>query len=194
VTLPSHDALAMLELDSVARGYRTLDAMVKRSPVQVLEANLVEPGRFLILFAGGVAEVEEAWSEGLEVGGECLQDKMMLPYAHTAILPGLAGALDVDDPDTVGVVESRTVASVLLACDRALKDAEVALAGLRITPSLGGRGYYVVHGIQHDVEAALAASREVLEGRGALHKLEIIPRPHPDFLAYLLRPAPFRIG
>jgi len=194
VALPDHDALALIELDSVALGYRALDAMVKRSPITVLEANLIEPGRFLILFAGGVAEVDEGYEEAQEVGGENIVDKLLLPFAHKAILPGLAGALHTDDPDTIGVIESRTVASTLMACDRALKDADVTLAGLRITPGLGGRGYFVVHGVQHDVEAAIEISREVLEPRAAVHRLEMIPRPHPDFLAHLLRPAPFRIG
>lgn len=191
---PAHDALALLELDSVARAYRALDAMVKRSPVSVLEANLVEPGHFLILFAGGVAEVEEAYDEGCRIGGEALLDRLMLPFAHRDILPGLTGRLDTEDPDTVGVIEGRSVASTLLACDRALKDAEVALAGLRITPSLGGRGYFVVHGLQHDVEVAAALGREILDAREALHRVAIIPRPHPEFLAHLLRPAPFALG
>ena len=57
------DALAHLELDGVATGLRALDTLVKRAPVDVLEANLVEPGKYLILLAGGVAEVEECVSE-----------------------------------------------------------------------------------------------------------------------------------
>lgn len=191
--LPAHDALALVELDSVARGYRALDAMVKKSPVDVIEANLVEPGRFLILFAGGVAEVEESFEEALFVGDEAVVDRLMLPFAHPDILPGLAGRLDTTEPDTVAVIESRTVASTLMACDRALKDAQVALAGLRITPALGGRGYFVVHGVQHDVEAAVEVGRATLEAREALHRVEIIPRPHPEFLAHLLRPAAFSL-
>jgi len=190
----AHDALAMVELDSIALGYRALDAMVKRSPIAVIEANLVEPGRYLILFAGGVAEVEEGYDEALHIGDSSVVDKLMLPFAHPELLPGLAGALHVEDPDTIGVIESRTVASTLMACDRALKNADVTLAGLRITPGLGGRGYFVVHGVQHDVEAAIEVSREILAEREALHRLELIARPHPDFLAHLLRPAPFRVG
>jgi len=191
--LLDHDALALIELDSVARGLRSLDAMVKRSPVHVLEANLVEPGKYLILFAGGVAEVEEAYAEGVEVGCDAVVDELMLPFVHRDLLPGLAGRLEVDDPDTLAVIESTAVASCLLACDRALKDAAVRLAGLRITPALGGRAYFVVHGVQHDVEAALEVSTGILEARGQLHRIEVIRRPHADFLPHLLRPAPFSI-
>ena len=73
------DALALLELDSVARGLRALDALIKQAPVQMLEANLIEPGRYLILFSGGVAEVEESFRMAREVGNESVVDKMLLP-------------------------------------------------------------------------------------------------------------------
>ncbi len=190
----SSDALALVELDSVARGYRALDAMVKRSPVDLLEANLVEPGKFLILFAGGVAEVEEALDAALAVGDDAVVDKLLLPYVHAAIVPGLRGEQVQVYPDTIGVVEGRTIASVLWACDRALKDADVKLTGLRITPALGGRAYFVVQGLQSDVEASLDAARAKLDASGTLHRIECIPRPHLEFLAVLLRPAPFHLA
>jgi len=189
----SLDALALVELDSVARGYSAVDALVKRSPVEVLEANLVEPGKFLILFVGGVAEVQESYERALEVGDDAVVDKLLLPMVHEAIVPGLRGEQAGDYPDTIGVVEGRTVAATLEACDRALKDADVALTGLRITPGLGGRAFFVVQGLQHDVEASVEAAQARLEASGGLHRIEIIPRPHLEFLAVLLRPAPFHV-
>ena len=69
-------AIALVELNSIARGYRVLDALVKKSPVEILEANLVEPGIFLILFTGGVAEVEEAHTEALAVAAETLREEV----------------------------------------------------------------------------------------------------------------------
>lgn len=38
------ESLALLELDSIARGYRVLDALVKEAPVTVKHANLLSPG------------------------------------------------------------------------------------------------------------------------------------------------------
>lgn len=187
-------ALAMVELDSIARGYRVVDALVKRSPVRLLEANVVEPGKFLVLFSGGVAEVDEAFQAALELGQERILDRLMLPMVHPAIVPALGGAVDSGDPDCLGVVETLTVSSALEACDRALKEAEVALAGLRVVTGLGGKAFFVVHGAQHDVEAALEAARAVLEPREALVELQLIPCPHEDFVDVLLRPAPFRLG
>jgi microcompartment protein CcmL/EutN len=182
-----------LELDSVALGYRVVDAMVKQSPIDILEANLVEPGKFLVLFSGGVAEVQEAWARGREIGGDSVVDQLLLPMVHQAIVPGLQGEQCQGYPDTIGVVEGRSIASLLSACDRSLKNAEVQLTGLRITPALGGRAFFVVQGLQHDVEAALEVAKAPLAAADKLHRIEIIPRPHLEFLAVLLRPAPFRL-
>lgn len=190
------DALAMLEVDSVARGLLCLDALVKRAPVDVLEANLIEPGRFLILFCGGVAEVEEAHAEALARAEDAVVDQLLLPRAHEAVLTGLRGLVRMGGPDeldTLGVVEGRRVASTLEALDRSLKDADVSLAGVRVAGGLGGRAYYVVFGVQHDVEAALEAGAAILTARGTLHRVERIARPHADMVRWLLRPPPFQV-
>lgn len=189
------EALAMIEVDSVARGLRALDALVKQAPVQVLEANLIEPGRFLLLFAGGVAEVQESYGAALLVSCEGTVDKMLLPWAHPALLGGLRGLEDRDgELDTIGVIEGLHVAGTLEACDRSLKEAEVRLAGMRVTGGLAGRAYYVVHGVQHDVEAAIEAGTAVLSARQSLHRTECIARPHAEMLTWLLRQAPFAPG
>jgi microcompartment protein CcmL/EutN len=191
------DALALVEIDSVALGLRAVDALIKRAPVRLMEANLVEPGRFLVLFAGGVAEVEESLAAARAVAGEALLDNLFLPFAHPLILAGLRGRCvqaTADELDTLGVVEGRRIASTLAACDHALKEAAVDLTGLRVVGGLGGRAYFIVHGPQHDVEAALEAAEAVLTAAGQLHSVECIPRPHDEMVGWLLRPAPFHVG
>ncbi len=191
------DALALVAVDSVATGLRALDVLVKRAQVNVLEANLVEPGHFLILFDGGVAEVGEAFSAAIAFGDSAVLGSMMLPFAHPALLKGLRGhevRADADSLDTLGVVEGSGVAAVLEACDRALKQADVVLTGIRVAGALGGRAFFVVHGVQHDVEAAIAEGRAVLSAHEKLYRTECIARPHPEMVQWLLRPAPFRLS
>ncbi len=185
------DALALLELDSIARGYRVLDAMVKESPISVVQANVVEPGKYLILFGGGVAEVDAAWRVGVEVAACALVDKVMLPGVHPRIWTALVGQVERRDADTIGVIEGASVAGVIEAADQSLKMADVALLGLRFAPAMGGKGYYVVDGTQDSVEAAIEVGTHALNARNKLVRAERIARPHPDFLAQILRPAPF---
>jgi microcompartment protein CcmL/EutN len=188
------DALALLELDSVASGLAAVDTLVKRAPVDVLEANLIEPGRFLILFAGGVAEVEESAAAVAEHHSDALQSQMFLPLVHPGLLSGLHGELHTGELDTLGVVEGTDVAGTLQAADRSLKEADVVLAGIRLAIGLGGRAYYVVAGEQNSVEAALEAGQAILTDRGTLYRIECIRRPHAEMVPWLLRPPPFHLG
>lgn len=189
------EALALVELRSLARGLRSLDALVKKAPVEILEANLIEPGRFLILFTGGVAEVGLSLEAALAVADDDVIDQMFLADAHPGLLAGLRGQQDLrpaDEMDCLGVIEGHHVASTLRACDRSLKDAHVSLAGLRVAGALGGKAYYIVFGAQHDVEAALEVATAQLGARRC--RTECIARPHDEMVPWLLRPAPFTVG
>ena len=193
----SLDAVALLELQGVAAGYACLDIMVKHSPVQILEANLIEPGKFLILYAGGVAEVQEAHQRVLEEREEQIICELLLPFAHEAILSGLRDAEKcnkMDDYDCIAVVETKTIAGALLALDRALKDALVSLIGLRVAGALGGKGFFVLEGAQHDIESALETVSRAVSEKGGLFHQEVIARPHPEAVAWMLRKAPFQLG
>ncbi|MSQ01090.1 MAG: BMC domain-containing protein [Myxococcales bacterium] len=185
------DALALLELTSVSRGYRVLDWMVKEAPVTVVEANLVEPGKYLILFGGGVAETQASFDGGVLRAEGVILDRLLLPFAHPRIWACLAGQEDLRNPDCIGIVEGAAVSSVIEAADRSAKEAEVVLAGLRVTGGLGGKAYYVVTGTQNAVEAAVHCGRELLEQRGRLVDTQVIPRAHVEFLPWVLRRTPF---
>ena len=61
------EALALLEVASLARGVVAADAVAKQAQVELLECSPVSPGKYLILFAGGVAEVDESLRAGAAV-------------------------------------------------------------------------------------------------------------------------------
>ncbi len=170
-----------------------LDALVKEAPITVVEGNVVEPGKFLVLFGGGVGEVDAAYRVGLEIAAEDLLDRVMLPLVDPRVWSGLGGVVHVGDPDTIGVIEGSSVAAVIEACDRCLKMADVALCGLRVTPGLGGKAWFVVSGLQHDVDAAIEVGATLLSSRERLVRTERIGRPHPEFVGWILRPAPFAL-
>ena len=139
-----------------------------------------------------LASVEEAWKAAVDRVAGQLVDQLLLPFAHVSLVPALRGdVVKSVEADTVGMVEGLTVCGVVEACDRALKDARVALAGLRVTPGLGGKAYFVVTGVQHDVEAGIEVAEHVLGSR--LHRSEVVCRPTKDFMSHLLAPDEFRM-
>ena len=184
----SGEPLALIELDSIAAGYRCIDLMVKKAPITMIEANLIEPGHFLILFSGDLACVEESYEEAIFHYPEPI-GKTLISTAHEQLMSGLQGQTKTqsEEYDALGVLETSSIADALLCCDRSLKEAYVDLIGIRVHGGLGGRGYFVVSGAQHDVEAAIDAA----EQQAKLYRKECIARPHTEMVEWLFRPLPF---
>jgi microcompartment protein CcmL/EutN len=176
--LPS-EALALIELASIARGHRVADAMLKRAPVGLLRADWVSPGKFLVLVDGGVAAVDEAYRAGLEVAADKVVDRLFLPQAHVSLWLALAGDARSGNVDSLGIVETTTVAATLLGADAAAKAAAVRLIELQLARGIGGKGFFTVTGPLAEVEAALEAAVGILEA-AQLHATEIIAAPHVD--------------
>ena len=106
-------------------------------------------------------------------------DQMFLPRAHDAVFSALSGGHERPAIESLGIVETHTLAGAVLGLDRALKIADVQVVELRLSAGLGGKGYFVVTGSLHDVEAGVEASIEAI-GSEAVY--EIIASPHPDFV------------
>jgi microcompartment protein CcmL/EutN len=157
---PMAPALALLELASIAVGIEAGDAMVKRAPVEVVHAGTVHPGKYLVLVAGAVADVEEALAAGLEVGEGCLVDTVLLPNVHDQVVAALRGTRRAGLGDALGIVETATVAATIEAADAGLKGARVRLLELHLADGLGGKGYLLFDGSVADVEAAVAIAVE----------------------------------
>ncbi|MEM7355394.1 MAG: BMC domain-containing protein [Acidobacteriota bacterium] len=171
-------AIGLLELSSIAVGIRAGDAMVKRSPVEVIYAGTVHPGKYLVLVGGAVAHVEEALPAGREAGAEALIDQIFLPDIDTRVVRALRGQRQGSGDEASGIVETRTVAAILGAADRGVKGAEVELAELRIADDLGGKAYLRFAGVLADVEAAVEAATEGLAD--TLVSRVVIPRLHQE--------------
>jgi microcompartment protein CcmL/EutN len=173
------EALALIELSSIARGHRVADAMLKRAPVGLLRADWVSPGKFLVLVDGDVAAVDEAYRAGLEVAADRVVDRLFLPQAHGSLWSALAGEPSAAAVDSLGIVETTTVAATLLAADAAAKAAAVRLIELQLARGIGGKGFFTVTGPLAEVEAAVEAAVAILEA-AQVHATEIIAAPHVD--------------
>lgn len=180
-------AIGLLELGSVARGVEVADAILWESDIQLLFATHVQPGKYVMLFTGGVQDLSSALNRGAELAGSDLVDQLLIPQVH----PQVEAALRRRDGhiegtiDAVGVVETTTVASAIEAADRALKQATVDLMELRIANGLGGKSYLSITGEVSDVRSSVAAGAGHAEQTGRLARQVVIPRPHPDLVRFL---------
>jgi len=163
------------------------DAAAKRAPIEFLECAPVSPGKYLVLFAGGVAEVDEALRAGVSAAGDSLLDQLYLPHAHLSLLPALrAGAAGLVVPGlSVGLVELHTVAAALRSADAACKAAQVELQLLHAARGIGGKAWFILRGALPDIEAAVLAATEAA-GPGLVAGAEIIAAPHQDLRGHAL--------
>jgi len=173
-------AIALLEFDSIATGIRAGDAMVKRAPITFLRAGTVQKGRYLVLIGGDTASVEESLEAGLMVGGQAVVDKVYLPHVHETVFAAIQGDRQIGEYDTLGVLETATVASVIQAADAAVKGAEVVLLEIRLANGMAGKGLALVTGEVADVEAAVSISTEIIKSQGSWIQSSVIPSLHRE--------------
>ncbi len=182
-------ALALLEFSSVAAGVQAADAMVKRAPLDVVRAGTVQPGRFLVLVGGPVAEVEEALKAGLAAAPDALSDHIFLPGVHQDVVRALGGGRSAErlaaGHDALGIVETRTVPAAIHAADKGVKGAEVALMEVRLADGLGGKGIVFFTGAVSDVEAAVEIADGALQAEQKVRQV-VISQLHTE-LAEVLR-------
>jgi microcompartment protein CcmL/EutN len=172
-------ALALLEFSSIAAGVLAGDAMVKRATLDVVHAGTVQPGRFLVLVGGAVAEVEEALKAGREAAPDALNDHIFLPGVHPDVVQAVAGARSPKADDALGIIETRNVPAAIHAADKGVKGAQVNLLEIRLADGLDGKGLVFFTGIVSDVEAALEiASGAIQPGQKVRHV--VIPQLHSD--------------
>jgi len=178
-------SLALIEVASIARGHRVADAMVKRAPVELLRCDAVSPGKFLVLVAGEVAAVDEAYRAGLEVAGDTTLDRLYLPQAHEQLPGAVRGEARASVAvGALGIVETTTVAATILAADAATKAALVRLIEMQLARGIGGKAYFIVTGTLAEVEAAVEAAVGAVDA-ATLRATEIIAAPHEDLVARL---------
>jgi microcompartment protein CcmL/EutN len=172
--------IGVLEHRSIARGIEVADAILKVAQVEILFSEPVHPGKHVTLFTGEVEDVRSALRLGAEIAGEDLVDETIVPDLHPGVLPAIQGEVPVEPLDALGVVETFTVASTVIAADLASKRSSVRLLRVRLANGLGGKSFFTFTGEVSDVRAATAAGAASAREKGLLVRDVVIPRPHVD--------------
>ena len=136
-----------------------LDALAKEAHVDVLARGTVQPGRYLILFGGGVEATQRSYGKAAAACAQLLVDEVLLPHADERIAPAILFGRPrwptTQPGDTLGVLQAPSGPAMIRSVDAALKGAWVDLVQLRIGDGLGGQAIALLWGETHDVEAAL---------------------------------------
>lgn len=180
------EALGMLELISIAKGIEAGDAIVKTAEVKLLSAMASCPGKYVVLIRGRVAAVKSAIEVGAKTAGKTLVNDIIIPNVHEQVFAALSQASDVEAGDSIGVIETYSLATSVLVADAAVKAAHVEILEIRLGRGLGGKAFVVLSGDVSSVTAAVEAAVAANGEEGMIAHTAIIPRINKDMLKTLL--------
>jgi len=179
-------AIGMVELNSIAKGVESGDEMLKTAEVDLVIAQPICAGKYMVLISGDVDAVEDAVAVGKEIAGEFLVDDFVIPNVHPSVFPALTATTRIKEIDSLGIIETFSVASAVMAADAGVKAAAVDIIEIRCATGLGGKSFLYLTGDVDSVHAAVEAGIAILEGSGLILSHVVIPSPTKDIKRCIL--------
>ena len=179
-------AIGMIELNSIAKGVESGDEMLKAADVDLIMAQPICAGKYMVLVSGDVDSVERATDVGKETAGEFLVDDFVIPNVHASLFPALTATTLIREIDSLGVIETFSVASAITAADAAVKAADVDIIEIRCATGLGGKSFLYLTGDVSSMNSAVEAGIDALEGSGLILSHVVIPSPTKEITRCIL--------
>ena len=173
-------AIGLIEANSVAKGVECADDMIKAAEVELLLARTACPGRYLAMIAGDVGAIQNSVAVGKETAGEFLVDAFIIPNVHASVFPALTCSTHIPEINSLGIIETYSVASCITAADAAAKSANVELIEIRCAAGLAGKSFVTLTGDVGSVRAAVDAGIGALDEEGMIHSYVVIPSPSKE--------------
>lgn len=170
-------AIGMIEYKTVSTGMVAADTMLKTAEVEIVEAQTVCPGKYIIIIKGDLSAVKASVDVAIQNYGEQLIDSFVLGNPHEDIFSAIYGTTEVEKIKALGIMETFSVASMIVAADEAAKSAEVSLIELRLARGMCGKSYMFLTGEIAAVTAAIEKGVAAVGNDGMLLDYSIIANP-----------------
>ncbi len=176
------NSIGLIELSSVATGFLVEDLMLKAGSVKLLLARSICSGKFLIVVAGDVANVQSALAGGATAAGASLIERRQIARVHPMVLQAISQTVEIEPSQmqSIGVVETFSAASIIEVADAAIKTANVTLLRVHLAMALGGKGFLLMAGDVASVQAAVNAGCRAAADDGMLVGKGVIPAPSAE--------------
>lgn len=181
-----NSAIGMIEYQTVSTGMFAADMVVKTAEVEIIEAQTVCPGKYIMLFAGEISAVRACVDAVKTNCGEKMIDSFVLGNPHESVIPAIYGACEVCDAKALGVLETYSAASMIVAADEAAKTSLVDLIELRLCRGMCGKCYMLITGEIAAVSAAIERAKEKAGGAGMFLDSSVIANPDKKLWAAIL--------
>lgn len=179
-------AIGMVEYTTVSTGIQAADTLVKTASVEIIEAQVVCPGKYVVIISGELSAIKASVDACKAQYGEKLIDSFVLGNVHEGIFPAIYATVNVDNPGALGVIETFSGPSAIVAADAAAKSADVTLVELRIARGMCGKSYLILTGEVAAVNAAIENAKTSAGDRGMLLDYSVTPNPDPKLWEKIL--------
>lgn len=179
-------AIGMVEYKTVSTGIKAADLIVKTAEVELIQAQTVCPGKFIILFSGDLSAIRVSVDAVEREYPESLIDSFVLGNPHESIFKALTCTSEIENVAALGIIETFTGASAIVAADHAAKTAQVDLFEIRLCRGMCGKSYLLLTGTVAAVTEAVESSVALIKEEGLMLDYAIIPSPSKDFVKTLM--------
>ncbi len=179
-------SIGMVEYRTVSSGITAADTMVKTAEIEVIQASAVCPGKYVVIVTGELSAVKASIDAAKAKLPEQLTDSFVLGNPHEDIFKAIYGGGEIGDAKALGVLETFSAPSIIVAADTAAKASEIKLIELRIARGLGGKSYMLLTGTVASVTAAIDRAKAVIGEEGMLLDYSVIPNPDKSIWSSIL--------
>lgn len=170
-------ALGMVEYKTVSQGLYVADIMLKTAEVEIVEAQTVCPGKYIAIISGSLSAVNACIEAARSGYSEHLIDSFILGNPHDSIFPAIYGTTNIEKIRALGILETFSAASIIVAADEAAKTAQVELIELRIARGMCGKSYLLLTGEIAAVEAAIEKAKKAAGENAMMLDSSVIANP-----------------
>jgi len=182
----SLQALGMIEFNSIAAGIEAADFMVKAARIQPLFLKTICPGKFIAAVHGQVASVQCSIDAGMKSARETVVDHFVIPNINPDVVTAMTSTCADTHGPAIGVIETFSVPTAIMAADMASKVADVVVAEVRIAMGLGGKAFCLLSGDIAAVEVSVEAGAAAVKSSGLLVRSVVIPAMDSQIMCFIL--------
>lgn len=173
-------SIGLIEVMNISKGIRITDEMLKSADITLIESGSVCPGKYVTVIGGTLSAIQAAVERAALIADDALIDKFVIGNLGDKVYEAVSGTAGASPRGALGIVETFTAASAILAADAAVKAGDVDLIEVRIARGMAGKCFVAMTGEVADVKAAAEAGAKLAAEGGVLINTEVIANPHPD--------------
>lgn len=181
-------AIGMIEFNSIAVGIESADHMIKAAQVEPLMLKTICPGKFVVAVYANVAAVQASIDTGMNAGADTMVDHFVIPNIDPAVISAMGSSISGShgSGSAVGVIETFSAASCIVAADIAVKTADVDLVEVRIAMGVGGKAFCILAGDVGPVEMSVASGSASAAEKGLLVRKTVIPSISEQVMRHIM--------